>query len=399
MTKKVINESTEEVAAVVPSVFQYGGIDLEILDQQDQKVPTFADVISLPSEDERALALAVKENLATLLIGETGTGKTSAIRYLALLRKQGYTRINMHGYNTPDELIGSTKVKDGSTYHEDGILVDAMRKGHMVVLDEINATPPDCMFILHGLLDDDHMISLPNGEVVKPHKDFRFFATMNPDYEGTRSLNRAFLDRFNVILFVDILAPDKESKLLQDRCGVDAGMSLNMVTLAHMARKSYKESKTSTLVSTRSLLQWARLIKLGLDPLSAYQKSIIHKTRQDEHAAFEDFYHVQFGTNPNKAKDTHILIPKSNLDDLSKKVEKAETEKKKLENKVKTMEQEIKDFDQAKTKLDAIEKEIEGFEKLQHELDLEKRHRLEAEDKLGKIRQSISISVDNLVTS
>ncbi len=276
--------------------FSYGGHQVDILYQKSKLIPTEAFNIKLPSADKEAIAIALEKDLPALFIGEAGTGKTSAVRYLAFKRKQGYTRINMHGYNTPDELIGSKSVKDGSTYYEQGILTDAMIKGHIVVLDEINATPPDCMFILHGLLDEDKRISLPNGDVIKPHKDFRFFATMNPDYEGTRGLNRAFLDRFVVVLDVEVLRPTSERKLLKDRLGINEDVIKNMVTVAWMARKAYNDQKTMLCISTRTLLHWGSLILNGITPEVAYTKSIANKARKDERSIFMDFYHAVFKT-------------------------------------------------------------------------------------------------------
>ena len=275
--------------------FKSGGLKLKVLNQKEQ-VPVVAQKIILSKIENSALAIAIKKDLACLLIGETGTGKTSAIRYLALKRKQGYTRINMHGYNTPDELIGTKSVKDGSTYWERGILSKAMQEGHIVVLDEVNATPPDCLFIIHGLLDDDKFVTLPNGDVLKPHKDFRFFATMNPDYEGTRGLNRAFFDRFPIVLAIEILSPTKEKKLLIDRINLEPELARNMVNCAWLNRRAYGEQKTLTLISTRSLLQWGGLIKQGLTRKQAYTISIVGKARNEEKKAFLDFYHAVFKT-------------------------------------------------------------------------------------------------------
>ena len=286
--------------------FKFGGAKLKILNQTDQ-VPEKAQKIILSTLENSALAIALKENMACLLTGETGTGKTSAIRYLAYKRKQGYTRINMHGYNTPDELIGTKSVENGSTYWERGILSKAMQEGHIVVLDEINATPPDCLFIIHGLLDDDKFVTLPNGDVLKPHKDFRFFATMNPDYEGTRGLNRAFFDRFPVVLNIDILDPAREKKLLADRLGLPETLITNMVNCAHLNRTAYNEQKTLTLISTRTLLQWGELFKQGLSAKEAFITSVVGKAREEEQTAFIDFYNAVFRTEAGTGKSRIIV--------------------------------------------------------------------------------------------
>lgn len=336
MTKKKKETKSEKT-------FTFGGRDIKVLNQKDDLIPQNADTITYSESDEKALALAITEDMPALLIGETGTGKTSVIRYLAHKRQQGYTRINMHGYNTPDELIGSKSVKNGATYYEDGILTNAMRKGHIVVLDELNATPPDCTFIIHGLLDDDKRVSLPNGEVITPHKDFRFFATMNPDYEGTRSLNRAFMDRFHIVLHIDILDPEVEKKLIIERTGVTEDLAKGMVNVAWMARKAYREHKTMLMISTRTLLQWALLIKQGLDNDMAFRTAVVNKSQSEETDAFLDFFVSVFGrTNSDKVKVQFELIDEKKLQKFkamevdyklaNEKIQKVEDEKKAIQD-------------------------------------------------------------------
>lgn len=372
--------------------FRFGGVDLEVINQKDPQVPQMANPIKLDKEDAHAVALAVKHNRACLLMGETGTGKTSVVRYLAHKLKQGYTRINMHGYNTPDELIGSKSVKDGSTYYENGILTNAMLKGHIVVLDEINATPPDCMFILHGLLDDDRQISLPNGDVIRPHKDFRFFATMNPDYEGTRGLNRAFMDRFNIILSVDVLKPEDEQKLLHERCDVDETTAENMVTTAWMARKAYKEQKTMTFVSTRSLIQWADLIKDGLQSKAAYIKSIVNKSRTEEQAAFTDFYNAVFKTVADEGRDTTpTIITKGELKEIKDNVDALRMEIDTLNKKIVSREKDIQEKDKEITTLTEKLNSVTDVAKIQDEVAELKAQKTKLQEQLKKIADAITV--------
>lgn len=276
---------------------KYGGYSLEVINHVGENVPTSINKITLKSADKKALAIAIKNNIPALLIGETGTGKTSAIKEIAYLRKQKYTRISLTGYTTPDELIGSKSVKNGQTYYENGILTKAMLEGHICVLDELNAISPDSSFIIHSLLDDERKVSLPNGDVIIPHKDFRVFATINPDYEGTKSLNRAFLDRFGILIYVDILSPRLEEKLLKDRTGVNEVLIKKLVAVAWLNRKAYSEQKTLTLISTRGLIQTCDLIKEGLTAKEAYKIAIVNKARTDEKNAFMDFYNIIFKTD------------------------------------------------------------------------------------------------------
>lgn len=349
--------------------FAFGGLELTVINQQDALIPSHAENIHLLEEHAQCLALAIQSDLPTLLIGETGTGKTSVIRYLAFKRQQGYTRINMHGYNTPDELIGSKSVKGGATYYENGILTNAMLKGHIVVLDELNATPPDCTFIIHGLLDDDKRIALPNGDIIRPHKDFRFFATMNPDYEGTRALNRAFMDRFSIVLNVDILPPDQEQSLLIDRTAVDKGLAEKMVQLAWLGRKAYREHKTMMMISTRTLLQWAHLMTQGIENTTAYNIAVVNKAHGDEKEAFTDFFNLMFNTKPDDAKARNVIhfITKGELLDFQTDVQKAKNELQQLtatkQQLEKELEQEkLKKVDQ--TQLDQAQQKLKDYEEM-----------------------------------
>lgn len=361
----------------------FGNEVLTVLNQKGELVPKAAIEIELPESDKKALALAIKHDLPALLIGETGTGKTSAVRQLAYLRKQGYVRINMHGYNTPDELIGSKSVKDGSTYYENGILTNAMINGQIVVLDEINATPPDCTFIIHGLLDEDKRVALPNGDIIRPHKDFRFFATMNPDYEGTKSLNRAFLDRFAIILNIEILEPAKEKKLISERNEISNDLADKMVTTAWLARRAYEEGKTMTLISTRSLLQWSKLVKEGLDDKTAFIASICNKARKEERPAFMDFYCAIFKVNPTD--EERLDIPYLTTKRIITNYEK---EKKMLQSEAQRYQGEARDEKSAKQ---SLELSIEPLKEENRKLKKGVEKIDEMEKMIGKFQEAIKI--------
>ena len=227
----------------------------------------------------------------------------------------------MTGFTTPDELVGSKSVKNGATYFEYGIVTDAMQKGAILVIDEINATTPDCLFILHGLLDEDKQVTLPNGEVIKPHKNFRVFATCNPEYEGTKSMNRAFKDRFPIILEIDVLPVDQEKQLLMERTKIKVTMANKLVTVATMIRKDYTEQKIETYASTRSLLEWSDLMNQGLSPREAYTVTLMRKTdNKTEQKVLLDFYLATFKEASGTAnKNMPIVVTQAELDTLKNK--------------------------------------------------------------------------------
>jgi midasin len=56
------------------------------------------------------------------------------------------------------------------------------------------------------LLDDNRELFIPEQQKhIKPHQNFRIFATQNPSsYSGRKTLSRAFRNRFVSISFSDI---------------------------------------------------------------------------------------------------------------------------------------------------------------------------------------------------
>lgn len=204
------------------------------------------------------LALAARDNHPVLIIGETGTGKTSAVRTLAGKAQKPYRRVNLNGGSTADELVGRILLNKEGTFFQDGILTDAIRKGYWVVLDEINAAGADVLFALHSLLDDDRMLVLSenDGEIVRPHEDFRLFATMNPsgDYAGTREVSKALMSRFPLVLTASYPKEKEEIEIIVERTGLDSDIASSLVKLANDCRTSYKDGKMDFPFSTRDLL-------------------------------------------------------------------------------------------------------------------------------------------------
>ncbi len=104
------------------------------------------------------------------------------MKYLALRTGHEFVRINNHAHTDVQEYLG-TYVSNamGNLVFQEGPLVTAVRKGHWVVLDELNLAPSEVLEMLNRLLDDNRELMIPDTqEVIKPHPDFAVFATQNP---------------------------------------------------------------------------------------------------------------------------------------------------------------------------------------------------------------------------
>lgn len=242
------------------------------------------------------LALGAKDNLPVLVVGETGTGKTTAVRTLAGKAQKPYRRVNLNGGTTADELVGHIFVNKEGTFWQDGILTEAVRKGYWIVLDEINAAGADVLFALHSLLDDDRMLVLleNQGEIVRPHEEFRLFATMNPsgDYAGTREMSKALMSRFPLVLTASYPKEKEEVDIITERTGVKDSIALALVKIAGDARNAHREAKMDFPFSTRDLLNVAMIAQsLGGDvrqARTAISACILGKCSREDALAIVD---------------------------------------------------------------------------------------------------------------
>jgi midasin len=157
------------------------------------------------------------------LTGPTSSGKTTMVMYLAKLTGHRCVRINNHEHTDLQEYMGSY-VSDagGKLVFKEGLLVEAVRKGYWIILDELNLAPSEVLEALNRLLDDNRELFIPETqEVVTPHPSFMIFGTQNPPgvYGGRKILSRAFRNRF-LELHVDDIPNQELRQILDARCAL-----------------------------------------------------------------------------------------------------------------------------------------------------------------------------------
>ena len=199
-----------------------------------------------------------------LLEGPTSAGKTTLVEYLGARCGHKVIRINNHEHTDIQEYTGAYAANSsGSLSFQDGLLVQALRRGHWVILDELNLAPSEVLEALNRLLDDNRELYLPEvNEVVKPHPNFRLFATQNPSgaYGGRKPLSRAFRNRFIEIHLGDI--PTKDLVMILEKrcqCPVSHAKLLvqTMTSLRQRRSKSGVFLGKDGLITARDLLRWA----------------------------------------------------------------------------------------------------------------------------------------------
>lgn len=224
------------------------------------------------------LARATACQLFPVLIqGPTSSGKTSLINYLAKKTGHKFVRINNHEHTDVQEYLGSyVSDEHGVLKFQEGVLVEAVRNGYWIVLDELNLAPTDVLEALNRLLDDNRELLIPETqEVVKPHPEFMLFATQNPPglYGGRKLLSRAFRNRFLELHFDDIPEPELEI-ILRERCSIAPSYAKKIVEVYRQLsiQRQYTRAleQKSSFATLRDLFRWAVRGAVGYEELALH---------------------------------------------------------------------------------------------------------------------------------
>lgn len=220
------------------------------------------------STDVETLCTAMEDaDFSPLLLGDAGTGKDTLVRHVCSRTNRPVVRVNFGSNIRYEDLVGMyTLNKNKEMVWRDGYLTSAVKYGWVFIADELNAAPPESTMALHQVTEERGKSSLvlrTKSEVIEPHPQFRFVATMNPEYQGTSQLNDAFKSRFYTIE-IDYLDSNREAELIDakinreetvvEKSDIDA-----LCGLAEELRRRYERSDIMTPITTRELIKICKL--------------------------------------------------------------------------------------------------------------------------------------------
>jgi len=256
---------------------QFGYFWLEKGPQGEEDPNNFILTPSVESNLYNLARVVMSGKFPVLIQGPTSSGKTSMVEYVAKRTGHRFVRINNHENTDLQEYLGTyISNADGKLVFQEGVLVEALRKGYWIVLDELNLAPSDVLEALNRLLDDNRELLIPETqEIVKPHPQFMLFATQNPAglYGGRKALSRAFRNRFLELYFDDIPEAELET-ILSKRCSMAPSYCQKLVQVY----KALMERRQSTrifeqkhgFITLRDLFRWAGRDAMGYQELAEH---------------------------------------------------------------------------------------------------------------------------------
>lgn len=205
------------------------------------------------------------------LIGQAGTGKSAAYRYLSYLMGLPYTRISVTPSTEVDELAGHMEFHpEKGTEFRHGRLAQAWTRPGVICLDEPNSAKPDVWFLLRPLLDSEKQLAIDTneGEILPRHESSYLGMAMNPSWDyrnsGTNPLADADVSR---LFHVQVGLPPEsvEADIIRTHCkaiGFDIKDSQLRVMrkIATDLRDTASGGELMFSWGTRSQLKVARLL-------------------------------------------------------------------------------------------------------------------------------------------
>lgn len=216
------------------------------------------------------------------ITGLSGNGKTMGVTQACAELKKELIRVNVTIETDEDDLLGGYRLKDGQTVWQNGPVIEAMERGAVLLLDEIDLASNKIM-CLQPILEGSGVFVKKINKFVKPKDGFNVIATANTKgqgsedgkFIGTNILNEAFLERFPVTFEQKYPTMKVEKKILSNTLKVagktDEQFVDKLVTWADVIRRTYFDGGVDEIISTRRLVHITQAYAIFNDKLKAIQ--------------------------------------------------------------------------------------------------------------------------------
>ena len=229
------------------------------------------------------------------ITGLSGNGKTMSVEQACAAAKRELIRVNITIETDEDDLIGGFRLVDGDTVWHNGPVLEALERGAVLLLDEIDLAS-NKILCLQSVLEGKGIFLKKIGRYVNPSNGFNVIATANTKgkgsedgrFVGTNILNEAFLERFPVTFEQDYPTSTIETKILLN-AGCEQEFADNLIKWAGIIRKTFFDGGVDEVITTRRLVHIVQAFDIFGNRLDAITKCV-NRFDDDTKQSFLDLY-------------------------------------------------------------------------------------------------------------
>jgi len=234
------------------------------------------------------------------ITGLSGNGKTFSVVQACAESKREMIRVNITIETDEDDLLGGYRLKDGQTVWQNGPVIEAMERGAVLLLDEVDLASNKIM-CLQPILEGNGVYVKKINKFVKPKVGFNVVATANTKgqgsddgkFIGTNILNEAFLERFPVTFEQTYPSAKTEQKILNNTLALSGKKDEKYVeklsTWADVIRKTYFDGGVDEIISTRRLVHICQAFAIFGNKMKAIELCT-NRFDDDTKNSFVDLY-------------------------------------------------------------------------------------------------------------
>ena len=244
-----------------------------------------------------------KQFYPIFITGLSGNGKTMNVSQACAQAKRECIRVNITIETDEDDLLGGYRLQEGQTVWQNGPVIEAMERGAILLLDEIDLASNKIM-CLQPILEGNGVFLKKINKFVKPAPGFNVIATANTKgqgsedgkFIGTNILNEAFLERFPITVEQSYPTNKIESKILLNVMSekgltkdTDTKFAENLISWADIIRKTFYEGGVDEIISTRRLVHIVEAYTIFKDKMKAIEMCT-NRFDNDTKTSFMDLY-------------------------------------------------------------------------------------------------------------
>ena len=250
-----IQEKLEQTYQAPPAM---PAIEQNLIPQKDDSFVKFGNFSDLKKIIQSRLFYP------TFITGLSGNGKTFSVEQACAQLDRELIRVNITIETDEDDLIGGFRLVDGATVWHNGPVIEALERGAVLLLDEIDLAS-NKILCLQSILEGKGVFLKKIGRWVTPASGFNVIATANTKgkgsddgrFIGTNVLNEAFLERFPVTFEQNYPTPAQEKNILM-KLSEDTDFCSRLVDWADIIRKTFYDGGIDEIISTRRLVHIIR---------------------------------------------------------------------------------------------------------------------------------------------